>query len=472
MKKAKFLSLFIVMIMLVVAVVPASAQDLGDDDSSAFMVQNTAGVQVTVTIQFVNSTGAITQPTCLDGSNPCTFPNPFTLAIAASREIAVGSVPLAQLPAGKYSVIISSTGQVVAVATVSSAGTNQFTGGYTSFATGASTMYLSTVNFNWTATPWYSMVTVMNLGDVAIPTVTFTIKCANSGFVGVTGTLTKTNLAAKASHTFVLKNTTPTGFTGATSCQGGGTLVSSNGQPLAVVNNNNQPSFGKTNTFEGVITGSSKVFLPQINSMFTQWISAINILKQGAGNTTVTVDWGDGTEPSDTCSLTDAAPSCQMIAHSVRSQGVRTSAVVTSSNGMTLLVSVGSSRTLPGPGYSGGYNGLSSGTNAVALPLIMRNYLGWFQAINCMNVSPTTTDINIAYEGKTPYDAGVSLVEGASVQIVTTSDTHLNDGYLGSAIITAKNASAQIACMVGSSNPTQAAALTGDWTEQYISLPK
>lgn len=469
MKKNKIFSLAIVCILLVVAVVPVSAQDLGDDDSSSFMVQNISGGSVTVTLQFVNSTGTVTQP-CLDNSNPCTT-NPFTLAAGASKEIIVGNIPLANLPAGKYSVIISSTGQVVAVATVSSAGTNQFTGGYTSFNSGSTPMYLSTVNYNWTTNAWYSMVTVMNLGDIAT-NVTFTTTCTNAGFVGVTGTLVKTNLAPKASQTWALKTTTPTGFTaGVTQCQGGGVISSNNGQPLAVVNNNNQPNFGKTNTFEGVVTGSAKVFLPQINSMFTQWISAINILKQGAGNTTVTVAWGDG-EPSDTCNLTDAAPSCQMIAHSVRTQGVRTSAVVTSSNGMTLLVSVGSSRTLPGPGYSGGYNGLSSGTNAVALPLIMRNYLGWFQAINCMNVSTTQTDIKVEYEGKPFYTIDANLDEGESIQIVTNSDPALNDGYLGSAVISAVAPGASIACMVGSSNPTQAGSVQGDWTEQYVSLPK
>jgi hypothetical protein len=473
MKKAKYLSLFFVMIMMVVAVVPASAQDLGDSDSSAFMVQNTSGAQVTVTIQFVNSTGGIVQPTCLDGSGPCTFPNPFNLATAASREIVVGSVPLAQLPAGKYSVIISSTGKVVAVATVSSAGTNQFTGGYSSFDTGASTVYLSTVNYNWTTTVWYSMVTVMNLGDVAIPTVTFTIKCTNPGFVGVTGTLTKTNLAAKASHTWVLKppNTVPTGFTGATTCQGGGTITSSNGQPLAVVNNNNQPFLGKTATFESLISGSSKVYLPQVNSMFTQWISAINILKQGAGPTTVTVTWGDG-DPPDTCSLTDAVPSCQMVAHTVRSQNVRTSAVVTSSNGMTLLISVGSSRILPGPGHSAGYNGFSSGSPAVALPYVTRNYAGWVTAINCMNVSTTSTKFNIAYEGRTPYDTTLSYSEGQSFQIFTPSDGALPDGWLGSAVITAVAPGAQIACQVGNANTVNAQLLLGDWSEQYIGLPK
>ena len=470
MKKAKFLSLFIVMIILVVAVVPASAQDLGDDDSSAFVVQNTSGASVTVTIQFVNSTGGIVQPTCLDGSGPCTFPNPFTLAIAASREIVVGNVPLAQLPAGKYSVIISSTGQVVAVATVSSAGTNQFTGGYSSFDTGASTVYLSTVNYNWTTNVWYSMVTVMNLGDVAIPTVTFTIRCTNSGFVGVTGTLTKTNLAAKASHTWVLKNTVPTGFTVATTCQGGGTITSSNGQPLAVVNNNNQPNLGKTATFESLISGSSKVYLPQVNSMFTQWISSINILKQGAGNTTVTVTWGDGETP-DTCNLTDAVPSCQMVAHTVRSQNVRTSAIVTSSNGMTLLISVGSSRILPGPGHSAGYNGFSSGSPAVALPYVTRNYGGWVTSINCMNVSPTSTSFKIAYEGKTPYDTG-TYSEGQSFQIYTPTDGALTDGWLGSAVISANVAGALIACQVGNANTVNAQTLPGDWSEQYIGLPK
>lgn len=468
MKKSKMMTLLIVMILLLVWVVPASAQDLGDSDKSSFMVQNISASAVTVTVQFFNSTGTAFTPTCLDGSGPCTNPNPFSLAVGASKQITVGDIPSAQLPTGKYSVVISSTGQVAAVASIQSSGTKQFFGAYSSFNSGASSVSLPTVGYNYYG--WYGMITVMNLGSIATD-VTFTIKCTN---VALTGTLTKTSLAANASHTWLLKSTVPSGFTGSTICQGGGTIISSNGQPLAVVNNQNMPANGRTSTFESVITGSSKVFLPQISAKYYQWISSINILKQGSGPTTVTVTWGDGYLPKGTCSLTDAAPACQLVVPNAHSHNARTSAVVTSSNGMSLLIAVGSSREDPGPSYSGGYNGLASGSNSVALPMVMRNYLGWMQAINCMNVSATTTDLTIAYEGKAPYDVGVSLGEGASVQIVTTSDTHLNDGYLGSAIITAKNASAQIACMVGSANPLQAETnnLPGDWATHYISLPK
>ena len=88
-----------------------------------------------------------------------------------------------------------------------------------------------------------------------------------------------------------------------------------------------------------------------------------------------------------------------------------------------------------------------------------------------MNVSPTSTSFNIAYKGKTPYNTG-TYNEGQSFQIFTPSDGALPDGWLGSAVITANAPLALIACQVGNANTVNALTLPGDWSEQYIGLPK
>jgi hypothetical protein len=115
------ISLILALGMLFVLVIPASAQ-LGDKDESKFYVQNVSGNDgVSVTIKFVDTSGTETTPT--DLGNGVT--NPFTLD---KDEMEIINVPdVVGLPTGQYSVIISSTDKVAAVARVSSTGTKILT---------------------------------------------------------------------------------------------------------------------------------------------------------------------------------------------------------------------------------------------------------------------------------------------------------------------------------------------------------
>ena len=97
----KKFSLLIVLAMLIVAVVPASAQ-LGDTDISSFTVQNVDTETATVTIHFYAEDGTVITPSVLNSSQP----NPFDLLPGESWEVYLPAIDDTQLADGRYSVVI------------------------------------------------------------------------------------------------------------------------------------------------------------------------------------------------------------------------------------------------------------------------------------------------------------------------------------------------------------------------------
>ena len=343
MKITRAFSLIIALAMLVVLVIPAYAQ-LGDTDVSSITIQNVSGTDgVSVTITFVAENGTEYTPTDL-GSG---ITNPFTLDDGNSIQVYIPNIPTSQLPSGRYAVVISSTGKVVAVAGVAGTGTTRFSGGYSGFDEGATTTYLGTTAYNFYG--WYGMISVMNLGS-SDADVTVEISCQDGTTVG---TLTKDDIPKMASHTFVLKNEIPSGFTASTVCIGSSKITSD--QPIAAVNNQNVPADGKTNTFGSVPAGFSKMYVPQLQNSFFGWNSALNIRKIGSGNTTVTVDYDDA-EADDTCNLTDIQPSCQLYMPTFHPTTGRFGATITSTS-LPLLAVVGGTKTTSGVILSGAYIG-------------------------------------------------------------------------------------------------------------------
>lgn len=459
--KSKLLSLLTVIVLLFVAVVPASAQ-LGTTDVSQFTVQNIDTVDVSVTVQFISGSN-VYQPSQLDSLSPPT-PNPFTLTPGSAKQIYVPNIPAAQLPPGQYSVVIYSSGQVVAMAGVAGdnpGNTRHFVGSYSGFKAtdGDVKAYLAVANYNYFG--WYSMISVQNLGT-ADTTVTLTIRCSNNSSVG---TLTSPSIPSMASYTWALKNVVPSGFTSSTQCNGSAELTSNNSQNIVAVNNQNIPSGGNTISYGGASSGAQTLYVANLQTNNSGWNAALNIRKIGSGSTTVTVDYSDA-EPNDTCNLTDAQPGCNLYMPSVHPTPGRYSAKITNSNpAVGLIAVVGSSNGTK----SGAVVGVPDGSQVVTAPLVQKAFYGWTSAINCQNVSPTPTTLNIAYQGKTPYNHPTTLNEGESVQILTANEAILGTSFAGGVTITANAPDARIACTVGATNSST---VPGDWTNQYNAFNK
>lgn len=454
MKKLSTIAVFVLVAALILAVLPAAAQ-LGDTDVSSFTVQNVSGGTANVTVSFIAEDGTVYTPTDL-GSG---ITNPFSLVNGASQQVFVPNVPSAQLPSGRYAVMISSDAQVVAQAGLAGTGSLRFTGSYVGFNGGATTFYMPTVNFNYYG--WYSMLTVQNVGTAATD-VTVTITCSD----GTIGTLTTTGLAKMASVTWPLKSVVPNGFSASTVCEGSA-VIESTGEPIVAVNNNNKPLVGATNTFEGAASGSNTLYIPNLMKNYSGWNSALTIQKLTPGTTNVTVTYSDG-DTNDTCTLTDAAPSCKLIMPSTHNIDGRFSAVVTADSGEILAVA-GSTKS--SRGWSGGTSGVANGSAEVAVPNVSKAYYGWNSAINCQNIGSVATTLNVSYSGyeANAYDTA-SLATGESVQIQVFNESFLVAPWQGGATIKANAVGAEIACTVGNSNGS--GAYPGDWTSQYNAYNK
>ncbi|MEJ5202747.1 MAG: hypothetical protein WHV66_10995, partial [Anaerolineales bacterium] len=347
------------------------------------------------------------------------------------------------------------------IATVAGTGTRRFSGSYSGFDAGATTVYLPTVYYNYYQ--WYSFISVQNLGS-APADVTVQITCEN----GLSSTLTRNDIPQYASHHFVLKNSPPPGWTTSSVCNGSARITSD--QPVVVTDNQTKPAVGNTLSYGGLATGNSKVFVPSIFYNYFGWNSSLGIRKLGSGATTVTISYSNG--GTNTCNLTDTQPSCLKYMPTDHPVAGTFGATITSSPAMELVVVASSTKTTLSTAYAGINDGAS--TDKVGIPTVMKNYYGWISSFTCQNVSPSgDTQLRITYDGYPAYTHPTVLGPGQQIEIYVPGDTHITAStYQGGATVEATNTAVDIACVVGLNNPTRMASLAGDWATRFTGFPK
>jgi len=446
MKKAVFLTLFVVL-ALAVGAIPAWAQ-LGDVDNSSFTVQNVGSGQATVVITFYDENGNDYTPNPLNNNQP----NPFTLNAGESFEVYLPGIP--GLPDGRYSVVISSDQEVVAIANLigqNTAGTVFYNGSYSGASTGATTVYLPSIVYEYYN--WNSLISIQNAGSG--PTdITVDYTCVGGG----TGQHTKTGLAAGASVHFDLETNPPAGLP--SGCNGSAVITSSS-EPVIVVDNQTADG-GFTQSFNGFNSGATTVYVPALYHDYYTWNSSLNIVKIGAGSTTVTVTYSDG--GTSTCNLTDTTPSCLLYMPTEHPGTGKFAATVTS----TSLPVVAIANAANPAGQAQTYGGFASGAGTVGLPTVMKQYYGWDTSFTCQNIGTATTTLSISYQGYATHTYNTSsLAPGDSVEIYQPAETFLPNGYRGSVTVTANASGAKIACIVNQTHPANQAAGLGDWSMSY-----
>lgn len=451
MKKYIPISIFILIAMLFAAVSPAFAQ-LGQTDVSSFTIQNVDSSDATVTVMFYDDAGILFTPTELNGAKP----NPFTLAPGESWEVYVPGIPLAQLPNGRYSVVIQSDVRLATIANMLGEGDVNFNGSYSGFSDSATTFYLPGVVFNFYG--WYSLISAQNVGSTAAD-IALTITCAD----GTVGTLQATAVAPYASHHFVLKTDTPVGFSASTKCNGSAVITSLN--DIVVTDNQSVPATGNTQSYSGVSSGSADVFIPALYHKYYGWDASLNIQKLGAGNTTVTVTYSDG--GNSTCALTDAVPACLLYMPTEHPTMGYFGATINASLPLMVIANAANSD------QAQTYNGVVGGGLSVGVPSVMKSYYNWNTSFTCQNVGTTTTSLNIVYAGHVTdaYDTE-DLLPGATKEIFQPGETFLPAGYQGGATVTANTAASQISCIVNFNNPAMMNSTVGDWSMSYNAFNK
>jgi len=453
MKRFTLISLFVVLAVMVVAVIPAAAQ-LGETDVSSFTVQNvgTAKAEM-VQITFVTEAGVEITPTELNGGQP----NPFSLEVGESFEVYVPGI--ADLPSDRYSVVISADQQVVAIANLVGQGKVNFNGSYSGFSGGSSPFYMPAVVFNYYG--WNSLISVQNVGTD--PTdVTVAITCND----GTVGTLSATGVAAKSSVHFDLETVIPTGFTANTKCNGSAEVTATNGQSVVAVDNQTAAATGNTQSYSGFVSGGSILYVPAIYTDYYGWNSSINVRKLGAGNVTVDVTFSDNETAS--CALTDATPSCLLYIPGEH-PGKGYFGATLDANGAEIIAVVNAANGKQAQTYNAVVDG--TGTETVGIPSVMKNYYGWNTSFTCQNVGATATTLKVAYDGyaANAYDTA-ELQMGDTVEVVQGGESFLPNGYQGGTTVTANTTGASVACIVNFNNA--GLMKTGDWSMSYNAFNK
>lgn len=447
MKKSMLVGV-VVAVLLALMAIPSSAQ-LGDIGNASFTVQNVGGAKATVSITFVTEAGAEVTPNPLNGGKP----NPFELAVNESFEVHVPSIP--NLAAGRYSVIVSSTQEVVAIVNLigqNAAGSVYYNGSYSGASMGAPTVYLPSFVYKYYG--WNSLISVQNTGSG--PTnVTVSFTCLN----GTKATATKNNLAKGAAVHFDLETSAPAGLP-AGGCSGSA-VVTSSAQPVVVVDNQSSGT-GQTQSFNTFDQGAGKVFVPALYNKYYKWDSSLNIVKIGSGPSSVTVSYSDG--GSSSCSLTDATPSCLLYMPTEHPITGKFAATITASGQPVVAISNAANPNKQAQTYGG----FSGGAGTVGLPTTMKKYYGWDTSFTCQNVGTVPTSLNISYQG---YEGNAyntkTLAVGEPIEVYQPGESFLPLGFRGSATVKANAAGGQVACIVNQTQGAKQASGLGDWSMSY-----
>ncbi len=159
------------------------------------------------------------------------------------------------------------------------------------------------------------------------------------------------------------------------------------------------PTYGASTN--GFSSGSSSISLPLLmkgNSGFDTWF---NVQNTGTASTDVTVTYSTDPATTETATiLPGAAKTFDQATNAALPAGFVGSATVTSTGGTPIVA------TVMQVGQGGlkvllGYNGFSSGSTDVNLPLIMANNGGFYTGVQVQNTGATATNVTIKYSPNT-----------------------------------------------------------------------
>jgi len=406
---------------------------------SAILIQNTSTASADVSINFYDSAG--------------TLKKTYTpAAIAAGKSLTI-VVPqqVADLAAGQYSAVVSSTQKVIA--SVQTSSVSQASGPWTAFAyegvdsTNAATKLFFPANYN-NYFGFISELVIQNTSDTDSTNLTV-------DFYTSAGTKIKTvslgALAKNSAKTWAMTDAllgVPSGNTNGIF----GAVVSSSTTPVAgIVNIYKTSPTNMTASYNGATAGTSVLYAPSLSNNYYGFASALTIQNVDAiNNALVTITYTNGQQENFTLKP-NAAQAFYQPANanlpSGKTNGSFTAKVTATGGSIIGVVSYSAPPELSGGAVVGSfasYNCPSVAAQNVNIPNILNNYFGYFTNVSVQNTGSTSTDITLTYEnGLTwkitgvpangianfahlPAVAGNPLTAGASVSAVASSSSSAN----------------------------------------------
>jgi hypothetical protein len=406
--------------------------------NSSLTLQNPAGTDVIAAVNFVA------------GNGTPALANPLSVTVPGNGSALVYVPNVPSLADGRYSAVVDSTAPLYLIANLVSTGptTSASYNGFSAADAGTS-FYVPSVYKNY-VNLYTSTITVQNADPTTAATVTVVYKDGN----GNEAAREQGTIAPNAALTFDQGNTSalPAGFVGSA-------IVTSDravGATFAVSDPINQ-QFSSSNGFKD---GATIAYLPVVYNDYSTdlWITSFLVQNVDAADATVQVTYSDGRTSSAT--IKPGASKLYYQGNDGTPAGFNGSAVVTSTNGRK-VVAIANIRNLAG--NLSAYNGFTTGTNAVSLPVVYNNYssLGWTTSFTIQNVDTVPTNLTVTFSNGTIVTR-TDVLPGKSALFYQPNDG-LPNGFNGG--VSVASSQAKVVGVVNELSlvrPTQ-----GDWLLTY-----
>lgn len=370
--------------------------------SSSINIQNTGDAAATVVLTFHNSAGAAVL------SHTVSPP----IAAGGSRSLYV-PMQIPGLADGQYSVIASSDQplQIVANASSVAPATAGAYSGLQSDEIGKTLFFPGLYNAYY---GFYSQLVLQNTESTAA-TVTITFYNQNTG--AQVAQITGANIPATSTRVFALPS-----LAGVPSGNVNGLLsakVTSDRDLAGIANIWTSARSGAFADYNGYVAGSTDVvYAPALYKNYYGFVSALTVQNLSAGPANIRVTYSNGTIETRLLQPNQSVEYYQPNNAALPSGNVNGvfSAKVESLDGAEIVVLVNVEDK--NKGLLASYNGPSTATDSVNLPVVLKAFYNWFSAQTVQNVGNGPTNITITYAGgqtrtfnNVPANGTVNIIE-------------------------------------------------------------
>ena len=406
MKKYWFINLLVLFLLLSIAT-SSNAQGVTETQApgtwvSSINIQNTSDSEAAVVLTFYNSDGSIALEYVVDPP----------LAAHGSRSLYIPDA-IDNLADGQYSVIVSSNQQLEIVANSSST-TPSTAGAYSGLQSYeiAKNVFFPGLYNNYFG--FHSEILLQNTEDTnATVTITFYNQKTGSQVKEVSGI----NIPAKSTRVFAMADISelPLGDEdGLLSAR-----VTSDKKLAAIANIWTSAYHGELSDYNAYVSGStSVVYAPALYNAYYGFVSSLTVQNVDTVDAEIEVTYSNGETETKTLSPNQAFEYYQphnAALPSGNTDGVF-SAQIKSLNNAEIVVLVNIENK--NKGLLASYNGPSTATTSINVPVVLKSFYQWFSAQTVQNVGTNPTDITITYAtGETatfeniPANGTVNIIE-------------------------------------------------------------
>jgi hypothetical protein len=441
---------------------------------SAILIQNTSTASADVSINFYDK----------DGTLKKTYPVPNGLGAGKSVTIVVPS-QVADLAAGQYSAVVSSTQKVIA--SVQTSSVTQATGPWTAFAyegvdsSNAAKKLFFPANYN-NYFGFFSELVIQNTSDTDSTTLT-------ADFYKADGTKIKTvtlgTLVKNSAKTWAMSDAllgVPTGNADGIF----GAVVTSSTTPVAGIANiwRTSPT-NMTASYNGATAGTTSLFAPSLSNNYFGFASSLTLQNVDQVNSAAgTITYSNG--QTESFSLTPNAAKAFYQPSNANlpagnANGSFSAKVVATSGSVIGVVSYSAPPELSGGSVVGSfasYNCPAVASANVNLPNVLNNYFGYFTNVSVQNTGSVATDITLTYENNLTWK--ISNVQPNAVanflHLPGLVGNPLAAGASVSAVASSSNAQPLVAVIQHNTEKSlaayNAAKLPSDFLQVFTATPK